>query len=93
MPTSYHHLSSEERAVIMLARQENQSMRSIPRKLDRSVWAIGREIRRTNAARYDARQAAQGYTQRRRRCVRKPVLVAKWTAAPRTTPWPVMSAR
>jgi len=65
MLTSYHHLSSAKRAVIMLARQENQNMRSIARNLDRSVWTIRREIRRTDAALYDATRAAQGYAQRR----------------------------
>jgi len=75
MPTSYHHLSSEERAVIMLSRQENHSLRAIARKLRRPVSTISREIQRSGMSVYDATQAAKGYEQRRQRCVRKPVLI------------------
>jgi len=76
MSNTYHHLSSEERAVIMLKRREHCSMRAIARIRRRPVSTISREIRRADAAVYDATQAAQGYAQRRQRCVRKPILVA-----------------
>jgi len=46
MTVSYHHLSSEERAVIMLNRHEKRSMRTIAKHLGRPVSTIGREIRR-----------------------------------------------
>jgi len=72
---TYHHLSSEERAVIMLKRREHCSMRAIARILHRPVSTISREIQRSGTAVYDATQAAKGYAQRRRRCVRKPVLM------------------
>jgi len=74
MPNTYHHLSSEERAAIMLARHENRSMRTIAKQLGRAVSTISREIRRCGASEYDATQAGIGYRQRRAQCVRQPVL-------------------
>jgi len=74
MSKIYHHLSSEERAVIMLGHREHCSLRAIARKLRRPVSTISREIRRAGGSAYDTTQAAQGYKERRRRCVRKHVL-------------------
>jgi len=74
MSASYHHLSSEERVAIMMARQDNESLRKISRRLGRSVSTISREIRRAGSPDYDATQAAKGYRERRQKCVRKPVL-------------------
>jgi len=74
MSKTYHHLSSEERAVIMLCLRERCSLRAIARKLHRPVSTVSREVRRAGTAVYDATQAAQAYAQRRQRCVRKPVL-------------------
>jgi len=71
---TYHHLSSEERAAIMLARQDNHSIRNIAQRLRRSASTISREIRRLAAPHYDATQASKDYIERRQLCVRKPVL-------------------
>ncbi|MGY5942182.1 helix-turn-helix domain-containing protein [Stenotrophomonas forensis] len=43
---TYHHLSAEKRAVIMIERQDGASMRSIVRCLGRSPATISRELRR-----------------------------------------------
>jgi len=59
----------------MMARQNNESMRKISRRLGRSVATISREIRRAGTPDYDATQATQGYRERRQKCVRKPALV------------------
>ena len=45
---SYNHLTLTERARIEVLRQENYSLRSIARKLKRSVSTISREISRNN---------------------------------------------
>jgi len=77
MPKSYHHLSAEERAAIMLGRKDKLSMRKLAQALGRSVSTISREIRRCDSVQYDATVAANGYAQRRELCVRKPVLKAE----------------
>jgi len=56
---------------MMLARQENRSMRAIARHLDRPVSTVSREIQRYGLSVYDATQAARAYAQRRQQCVRK----------------------
>ena len=80
---TYKHLSAEERAVIMIEHDNGSSLRTIARRLGRSASSISREIRRNavltardrvDAARrasYDATQAARGYRERRKRCVRR----------------------
>ncbi len=69
--TRYHHLSPEERAFIMLARQRGCSLRQIAQRLGRSPATLSREIKRnTTGTRYCATRAGKAYRHRRRRCVR-----------------------
>ena len=70
-PRTYQHLSPEERAVIMIERQRQTSLRGIARLLQRSPATISREIRRTGGLRYDATLAARSSQKRRKRSVRK----------------------
>lgn len=46
MSRIYHHLSPEERAVIMIEHQNGSSLRSIARRLGRSPSTLSRELRR-----------------------------------------------
>ena len=77
MGTTYNHLSSEERAVIMIERRRGRSFRAIAGLLSRDVSTISREVARGMAAAvaYDATRAAAAYRERRRRCVRRRKLV------------------
>ena len=77
MGTTYNHLSSEERAVIMIERRRGRSFRAIAGLLSRDVSTISREVARGMAAAvaYDATRAAAAYRERRRRCVRHRKLV------------------
>ena len=77
MSRSYQHISSEERAGIMLERRRGTSIRQIALALGRAPSTISRELRRgvdtvTAAAppAYDATQAAAMARDRRRRCRR-----------------------
>lgn len=63
----YRHLSPEERAVIMIERQNGTSLRAIGRRLGRSPSTISRELQRADDACYDATRAADGYRRRRLR--------------------------
>lgn len=76
MSRTYHHLSAEERALIMIERQNGSSLRSIARRLGRSPATVSRELRRVGTAAYDATQAAQGYRARRQRSRRPRLLTA-----------------
>lgn len=76
MSRTYHHLSAEERALIMIERQNGSSLRSIARRLGRSPATISRELRRAGTDAYDATQAAQGYRARRQRSRRPRLLTA-----------------
>ena len=78
--TIYHHLSPEERAVIMLERERGCSLSQIAQRLGRSPSTISRELKR-NSTRTDycATQAGKAYKQRRRRCVRLHKLDANQT--------------
>ncbi|EHT55216.1 tc3 transposase family protein [Staphylococcus aureus subsp. aureus CIG1176] len=59
---SYNHLTLTERARIEVLRQENYSLRSIARKLKRSVSTISREISRNNLNQsYQAETAQKNY--------------------------------
>lgn len=70
--TSYRHLSSEERAIIMLETQNGSSMRAIARRITRSPSTISRErARQASDASYCATDAARRYQQNRQACVRK----------------------
>lgn len=73
----YHHLSPEERAVIMLERKHSRSIRSIAKTLNRSPSTISREIAR-HASRncYCATKAAKQYEQNRRRCIKSSKLAS-----------------
>ena len=69
--THYHHLSPEERAIIMLERERGSSLRQIALKLKRSPSTLSRELRRNSTtARYCAVQAGATYKNRRKRCVK-----------------------
>ena len=69
--TNYHHLSPEERAILMLERERGSSLRKIAQQLERSPATLSREIRRNSAAtRYCASGAGKAYRSRRERCVR-----------------------
>jgi len=70
--TTYHHLSSEERAAIMLEYQAGSSLRSIARRLHRNPSTISRELQRnqTYEDSYCATRAANAYYLRRKQCVR-----------------------
>lgn len=74
----YHHLSAEERAVIMIERQNGASARSVARRLGRSPATISRELRRAGTPHYDAASAGRGY-RRRREHSRRPRLLAEGT--------------
>lgn len=83
MSRTYHHISSEERAGIMLERGRGASIREIARALGRAPSTISREVRRgveaavtASPPAYDATQAAALARVRRRRCGRRPKLVA-----------------
>ena len=67
MGTNYDQMSAEERASIMLMRDEGCSLRAMARKLHRAPSTISRELarNRTESGTYDARQA--GIQARRQR--------------------------
>ena len=75
--TSYHHLSSEERALIMLEYQHGSSIRSIALRLQRSPSTISRELQRNQSAKghYCATRAAKAYYSRRKHSVKPRKLV------------------
>jgi IS30 family transposase len=71
----YYHLSPEERAVIMIERNNHSSIRKIARTLNRSASTISRELKRngvTATSSYCANSARQKYECRREACV-KPI--------------------
>lgn len=65
MTKTYRHLSADERAVIMIERQNNRSMRGIVSRLDRSASSISRELRRSGTVAYDATPARHAYQRTR----------------------------
>jgi IS30 family transposase len=68
----YHHMSPEERAVIMLERENGRSLRQIAQRLNRSPATISREIRRNSqSGHYCATGAGQAYRIRRESSVRR----------------------
>ena len=76
---NYKHLSAEERAVIMIERARNTSVRAMARLLGRSASTITRELARnhTESARsYDATSAARAYRTRREQSRRQLKLAA-----------------
>lgn len=70
---TYHHLSSEERAIIMIERQRGTSLRAIASQLNRSPSTLSREIRRNQVSRrnYCATQASAAYRHRRKRSTKQ----------------------
>jgi IS30 family transposase len=48
MKKNYSHLSAEERAVIMIEREKDASVRAIARLLGRSASTLSRELKNTN---------------------------------------------
>ncbi|MGY0651020.1 helix-turn-helix domain-containing protein [Luteimonas sp. A537] len=65
MSRTYHHLSPEDRAVIMIERQNGSSLRSTPRRLGRSPSTLSRELQRAGPGAYGATLATQGCRERR----------------------------
>lgn len=74
--TTYHHLSPEERAFLMLERDRGSSLRQIARQLGRSPATISREIKRNSSSpSYCATDAGRAYKQRRERSVKRRKLI------------------
>ncbi len=65
MSRTYHHLSPEDRAVIMIERRNGRSLRSIARLLGRSPSTVSRELKRAGGGSYETTLAAEGYRERR----------------------------
>lgn len=75
--TNYKHLSSEERAFLMMERSRGSSLRSISLQLNRSPSTLSREIKRNHVTNqtYCASRAANAYHLRRQSSV-KPCKIA-----------------
>ena len=75
--TTYHHLSPEERAFIMLECQHGSSIRSIALRIHRSPSTVSRELCRnqTTKGSYCATGAGQAYNTRRKQSVKPRKLV------------------
>ena len=75
--TTYHHLSPEERAILMLERERGSSLRQIARQIGRSPATLSREIKRNaTASVYSATDAGKAYRRRRERSVRRRKIVS-----------------
>ena len=70
MSASYHHLSPEERASIMIQHSQGATLSSIARLLGRHRSTISRELSRQAHRPYSATRAANRYRHARRRCGR-----------------------
>ncbi len=70
---SYQHFSRKERGKLALLRNQKKSIREIARLLNRSPSTISRELHRNGAGGYRADDAQKKYTERRKRCYRKPL--------------------
>ena len=78
--TTYHDLSPEERAVIMLERGRGCSLREIAQRLGRSPSTLSRELKRnTTGNHYCATRAGSEYERRRKRLVKPRKLDANQT--------------
>lgn len=83
MDKRYHHLSAEERAVILIEYRRGGSCRAIARMLRRSPSTIARELERNQPRpeagaapiRYDPTTAAMAYRLRRASCGREAKLI------------------
>jgi len=86
--SNYHHLSPEERAFIMLARDRGNSLRHIALQLDRSPSTLSRELKRNSAAaRYCATQAGVSYKRRRKSSVRPLKLTSNRALCDKVVSW------
>ena len=74
---SYHHLSIEERACIVVYYKEKRSVTEIAKLLGRSKSAISRELQQNESRDkgYNAIGAQRKYKQRRWLCVRKTKMI------------------
>ena len=75
MGKQYSHLSSEERAVLQVERDNGTGIRAIARRLGRSASTLSREIKRQDAVAYSAHAAGKSYRRRRSRSVRPRKLI------------------
>ena len=66
MPKIYKHISSEERALIMINNQQGISASETARVLGRHRSTISRELRSQPKGKYCATSSAKSYQQRRR---------------------------
>lgn len=74
---NYHHLSAEERAVIMLGVSKGESLRSISQLLNRSPSTLSREVNRNRpSSHYDATVAGKNYQANRKRSVKPQKIVS-----------------
>ena len=86
--SNYHHLSPEERAVIMLERDRGYSLRQIAQQLNRSPSTLSRELKRNSAAlRYCATRAGAAYKHRRKRSVRPLKLASNRALYDKVSSW------
>ena len=69
MGRQYSHLSSEERAVLQVERDNGIGIRAIARRLGRSASTLSREIKRQDAVVYSAHAVGKDYRRRRSRSV------------------------
>ena len=71
MSKQYHHLSSEERAIIMIENNRGESISQIARLLNRNRSTVSRELQRgSSSSHYCATRAAQVYRRRRLKSVK-----------------------
>ena len=86
--SNYHHLSPEERAVIMLERDRGYSLRQIAQQLNRSPSTLSRKLKRNSAAlRYCATRAGAAYKHRRKRSVRPLKLASNRALYDKVSSW------
>jgi len=78
MPQTYSRLSTEERIIIMLCRDDNMPVPKIAEKIGRPPQTIYREIRRAGGTRYDATAAESAYRSRHAKS-RRPKLLREGT--------------
>jgi len=86
--SNYYHLSPEERAFIMLARDRGSSLRQIALKLKRSPSTLSRELKRNSKAiQYCAVRAGEAYRHRRQRSVRPKKLASNQALCDTVLAW------
>lgn len=72
----YHHLSMNEREMILILYTEKKSLHAISKAIGRSVSTVSRELKRNNGQNqaYSAIEAQKKYQKRRKRCKRPRLL-------------------